>query len=138
MLISVLVFGTRTSCLFALFRESPQPTLTFCTYKSYNRLQSISEDADFVATVQTAFPDLPVVANQRAGAWYVKPDIAEDIRAYFKSTDGHIGVHDYNVRRSNLSLVPLILQRNGCVSSLLILCIVSSLMVSYFLKDYPS
>lgn len=82
--------------------------------------------------MRSAFPDFPVVgtaclacppatigltlcipANQRAGAWYVKPG-HETARAYFKSTDGHIGVHDFNLRRSNLALLPLIQQRKGC------------------------
>lgn len=82
---------------------------------TYNRLHSIDEDAAFVdKDVRRAFPDFPVVANQRAGAWYVKPG-HETARAYFKSTDGHIGVHDFNLRRSNLALLPLIQQRKGIV-----------------------
>ncbi|SCV68467.1 BQ2448_588 [Microbotryum intermedium] len=91
---------------------------------TYNRLHSISEDAAFVSEqVKAAFPDFPVIreqaiqrlspitivlthawgfcpaANQRAGAWYVKPDPGE-VRphAYFKSTDGHAGQHDFNLR----------------------------------------
>ncbi|KAL8286188.1 hypothetical protein RQP46_004676 [Phenoliferia psychrophenolica] len=84
---------------------------------TFNRLHSIAEDAEFVDTdVRRAFPDFPVVANQRAGAWYVKPRPTDDApRAYFKSTDGHIGVHDFNLRRSNLSLLPLIQERQGLV-----------------------
>lgn len=33
-------------------------------------------------------------ANQRCGAWYVRPS-NEFHHAYFKSTDGHIGVSSY-------------------------------------------
>lgn len=116
---------------------------------SYNRLHSIADDADFVRNqVGAAYPDFPLVgawishplanpvatncaetsvpsANQRAGAWYVKPT-GEHIHAYFKcvlcirirhacgrccyeshiharrSTDGHAGQHDFNLRRQFL------------------------------------
>ncbi|BGP12529.1 hypothetical protein JCM10213_007627 [Rhodosporidiobolus nylandii] len=80
---------------------------------TYNRLHSISHDADFVHNeVAPAFPDFPVVANQRAGAWYVKPS-DEKAHAYFKSTDGHAGEHHFNLRRANLVLLPLIKERQG-------------------------
>lgn len=58
----------------------------------YNRLHSIAEDAAFVSDeVRPAYPHYPVVPNQRCGAWYVAPELDEHY-AYFKSTDGHIGV----------------------------------------------
>ncbi|KAM0755461.1 initiator tRNA phosphoribosyl transferase [Meredithblackwellia eburnea MCA 4105] len=88
---------------------------------TFNRLHSIAEDADFIdRQVRTCFPDFPVVANQRAGAWYVKPSDEQAqgtgaTHAYFKSTDGHIGVHDFNLRRSNLALLPLIRERKGII-----------------------
>ena len=58
-------------------------------------------------------------ANQRAGAWYVKPDQNEQVGssaehyAYFKSTDGHIGQPAFNLRRANLVLLPLIKEKQG-------------------------
>ncbi|KAK4698712.1 tRNA A64-2'-O-ribosylphosphate transferase, partial [Phenoliferia sp. Uapishka_3] len=106
---------------------------------TYNRLHSISEDADWVDNdVRRAFPDFPIIrnhgsgdqrswevdadelgvlANQRAGAWYVKPSEqpSDTPRAYFKSTDGHIGVHDFSLRRSNLSLLPLVQKCQGII-----------------------
>lgn len=82
---------------------------------TYNRLHSIADDADFVRNeVGAAYPDFPLVANQRAGAWYVKPT-AEHIHAYFKSTDGHAGQHDFNLRRANLILLPIIKERGGII-----------------------
>ncbi|GAA5981442.1 hypothetical protein JCM10908_004110 [Rhodotorula pacifica] len=82
---------------------------------TYNRLHSISDDADFVKNeVGAAYPDFPLVANQRAGAWYVKPT-GEHIHAYFKSTDGHAGQHDFNLRRANLILLPIIKERGGLI-----------------------
>ncbi|GAA6056027.1 hypothetical protein JCM3770_002148 [Rhodotorula araucariae] len=82
---------------------------------TYNRLHSIASDADFVhEDVARAFPDFPVVANQRAGAWYVKPS-DEKTHAYFKSTDGHANEHNFNLRRANLALLPLIKERKGII-----------------------
>ncbi|BGP36497.1 tRNA A64-2'-O-ribosylphosphate transferase [Rhodotorula kratochvilovae] len=82
---------------------------------TYNRLHSIASDADFVhEEVARAYPDFPVVANQRAGAWYVKPS-DEKAHAYFKSTDGHANEHNFNLRRANLALLPLIKERKGII-----------------------
>ncbi|KWU46929.1 initiator tRNA phosphoribosyl transferase [Rhodotorula sp. JG-1b] len=82
---------------------------------TYNRLHSIADDADFVRNeVGAAYADFPLVANQRAGAWYVKPT-REHIHAYFKSTDGHAGQHDFNLRRANLILLPIIKNRGGII-----------------------
>lgn len=94
---------------------------------SYNRLHSIAHDATFVAAVSERY-DFPLVPNQRCGAWYVRP-AADLIHAYFKSTDGHIGVrsrpshflakskqdHNFNLRRANLSLLPVVLDAGGIV-----------------------
>ncbi|GAA6006658.1 hypothetical protein JCM10207_005009 [Rhodosporidiobolus poonsookiae] len=82
---------------------------------TYNRLHSISHDANFVHDqVAPAFPDFPLVANQRAGAWYVKAS-DEKAHAYFKSTDGHANEHNFNLRRANLALLPLIKERQGII-----------------------
>ncbi|GAA5866393.1 hypothetical protein JCM1840_001300 [Sporobolomyces johnsonii] len=85
---------------------------------TYNRLHSIAADADFVEDdVARAYPDFPVIANQRAGAWYVKPS-DDHAHAYFKivsSTDGHTNEHHFNLRRANLALLPLIKERKGIV-----------------------
>ncbi|GAA5945048.1 hypothetical protein JCM3775_004269 [Rhodotorula graminis] len=82
---------------------------------TFNRLHSIAHDADFIhEQVAQAFPDFPVVANQRAGAWYVKPSDAK-AHAYFKSTDGHANEHNFNLRRANLALLPLIKDRQGII-----------------------
>ncbi|GAA5909073.1 tRNA A64-2'-O-ribosylphosphate transferase [Sporobolomyces salmoneus] len=82
---------------------------------TYNRLHSIAADAEFISDeVSTAYPDFPVIPNQRAGAWYVKPT-EETPRAYFKSTDGHTNEHDFNLRRVNLILLPVIKERKGIV-----------------------
>ncbi|GAA6059869.1 hypothetical protein JCM10212_007074 [Sporobolomyces blumeae] len=82
---------------------------------TYNRLHSIAADAEFIEDeVARAFPDFPLIANQRAGAWYVKPSV-NHAHAYFKSTDGHANEHNFNLRRANLSLLPLIKERKGIV-----------------------
>ncbi|BGP28754.1 tRNA A64-2'-O-ribosylphosphate transferase [Rhodotorula toruloides] len=82
---------------------------------TYNRLHSLAHDATWVhSEVAAAYPDFPLVANQRAGAWYVKPS-PEEAHAYFKSTDGHAGEHNFNLRRANLALLPLIKERGGIV-----------------------
>lgn len=81
----------------------------------YNRLHSIAADARFVATVAEAY-GLPLVANARAGDWYV-PAAAEagGYRVYFKSTDGHTGEWGFSLRRLNLGLLAVAARHGGAV-----------------------
>ncbi|KZT05396.1 initiator tRNA phosphoribosyl transferase [Laetiporus sulphureus 93-53] len=81
----------------------------------YNRLHSISEDIDFVNDICAAYPHLPVLPNQRCGAWYVDPAIAREETAYFKSTDGHFGNWSFNLRRPNLHLLSIIACEGGMI-----------------------
>ncbi|KAJ7655648.1 initiator tRNA phosphoribosyl transferase-domain-containing protein [Mycena polygramma] len=79
----------------------------------FNRLHSIAEDVSFVNQVHAAYPDIPILPNLRCGAWYTDPAIATDCPAYFKSTDGHFSNWSFNLRRSNLHLLPLAAARGG-------------------------
>ena len=78
-----------------------------------NRLGSIKADADFVREAANHY-DLPLVANERCGSWYISPD-AKVGSAYFKSTDGHTGQWDFSFRRLNLQLLPLAREHGGLV-----------------------
>ncbi|KDR76419.1 hypothetical protein GALMADRAFT_140055 [Galerina marginata CBS 339.88] len=78
------------------------------TLDIYNRLHSIQEDVAFVNQVHKAYPNTPLLPNLRCGSWYTDPEIATDTPAYFKSTDGHFNNWSFNLRRSNLHLLPLI------------------------------
>jgi tRNA A64-2'-O-ribosylphosphate transferase len=82
---------------------------------TFNRLHSIDEDARFVQIISETYNHLPVIANQRCGAWYVNPFAARSSNewAYFKSTDGHHGRWDFSLRRANLHLLPLIDRSSG-------------------------
>ena len=80
----------------------------------YNRLRSISYDARFVAETAARFPHWPLVANLRCGAWYAPPAAFES-SVRFKSTDGHRGEWNLNLRRLNLHLVTLIAQKGGAL-----------------------
>eukprot|EP00124_Ichthyophonus_hoferi_P003993 Ihof_evm2s392 gene=Ihof_evmTU2s392 len=77
-----------------------------------NRLRSIEVDVQFVEEITQLLSPLPLVANLRCGAWYSNK--FQDY-AYFKSTDGHTGKWDLNLRRLNLHLLPLIAEHGGCV-----------------------
>ncbi|KAI8922278.1 tRNA A64-2'-O-ribosylphosphate transferase [Powellomyces hirtus] len=81
----------------------------------YNRLRSIAEDALFVEKVAAQFPSLPVIANQRCGSWYIDPAKAFKHSVYFKSTDGHFGKWDFNLRRLNYHIISAICQNKGCI-----------------------
>ncbi|KAI5890118.1 initiator tRNA phosphoribosyl transferase [Schizophyllum commune H4-8] len=81
----------------------------------YNRLHSIDHDARFVDEVHKHLPSLPLIPNLRCGAWYTSPSIAMDTPAYFKSTDGHTNNWSFNLRRANLHLLPLIVEKGGLV-----------------------
>lgn len=76
-----------------------------------NRLDSIERDAAFVQEVSDHY-DLPLVANERCGSWYIPSD-AKAGSAYFKSTDGHTGQWDFSFRRLNLQLLPLAREYGG-------------------------
>ncbi|PHZ12809.1 initiator tRNA phosphoribosyl transferase [Rhizopus microsporus ATCC 52813] len=81
----------------------------------YNRLRSIVDDASFVMTISDLFPRLALVANERCGSWYIDRRKKQAYSAYFKSTDGHMHIWDFNIRRNNLHLIPIIAQHHGCI-----------------------
>ncbi|KAL0577694.1 tRNA A64-2'-O-ribosylphosphate transferase [Marasmius crinis-equi] len=82
----------------------------------FNRLHSIEEDVEFVNQVHAAYPNIPLIPNLRCGAWYCDPVIqAAPHPAYFKSTDGHTSNWQFNLRRPNLHLLPVILRSEGIV-----------------------
>ncbi|KAK0280771.1 tRNA A64-2'-O-ribosylphosphate transferase [Friedmanniomyces endolithicus] len=78
-----------------------------------NRLQSIKQDAEFVLEVSEAY-DLPLVANERCGSWYIPPDRKAG-SAYFKSTDGHFGEWSFSLRRLNLQVLDVLGEYGGCI-----------------------
>lgn len=56
------------------------------------------------------------VANERCGSWYINRNKHNQVySAYFKSTDGHTGEWDFNVRRGNFHLLDLISTMGGCM-----------------------
>jgi tRNA A64-2'-O-ribosylphosphate transferase len=80
----------------------------------WNRLNSILEDADWVASFcDTSAANLPVIANLRCGAWYVVPP--GNGSCYFKSTDGHTLQWHFSLKRYNLDLLNTIQEQGGCV-----------------------
>ncbi|KAI1791152.1 initiator tRNA phosphoribosyl transferase [Ganoderma leucocontextum] len=81
----------------------------------FNRIHSVQEDIRFVGQVHEAYPGLPILPNLRCGAWYVDPAIATPEPAYYKSTDGHFGNWNFNLRRPNLHLLPYIVEKHGLV-----------------------
>ena len=81
----------------------------------HNRLSSILQDSEFAQHVGDAF-DLPLVANERCGSWYIPPALKAG-SAYFKSTDGHFGQWAFSLRRLNLHLLDIIAQYEGYVST---------------------
>ncbi|KAI9036475.1 initiator tRNA phosphoribosyl transferase family protein [Aspergillus affinis] len=78
-----------------------------------NRLRSIESDATFAQEVSDHY-DLPLVANERCGSWYIPPE-AKSGSAYFKSTDGHTGQWDFSFRRLNLQILPIAQKFGGCI-----------------------
>jgi tRNA A64-2'-O-ribosylphosphate transferase len=76
-----------------------------------NRLQSITDDAKFVCAV-AEFYNLPLVANERCGSWYISPE-RKAAGAYFKSTDGHAGQWSMSLRRLNIQVLDLVHRKDG-------------------------
>ncbi|CAE6471058.1 unnamed protein product [Rhizoctonia solani] len=84
---------------------------------TYNRLHSIDQDSKFVSRVAQS-GTIPVIPNLRCGAWYVDPSLIPSSGtafAYFKSTDGHTSQWNFNLRRANLHLLPLIIAHGGII-----------------------
>lgn len=78
-----------------------------------NRLRSIESDSQFVQSVAEHYGlALPLVANERCGSWYIPLD-RKGGSAYFKSTDGHAGQWDFNLRRLNLQILDIASQQGG-------------------------
>ncbi|KAI8892857.1 tRNA A64-2'-O-ribosylphosphate transferase [Globomyces pollinis-pini] len=81
-----------------------------------NRVKSIQHDAEFIKYCSTKFHNLPVIPNERAGSWYVPPSLRLHQKSvYFKSTDGHFGQWDFNLKRLNLSIIPFICKHKGAL-----------------------
>ena len=76
-----------------------------------NRLSSIESDAEFVSSVKSQLA-LPLIANERCGSWYVKPNL-KTASAYFKSTDGHFGQWSMSLRRLNLHVLDIVGKDGG-------------------------
>lgn len=81
------------------------------TLSIHNRLSSITQDAAFATSVAAAY-DLPLIANERCGSWYIPPDQKAG-SAYFKSTDGHMSQWSFSLRRLNLQVLDIIAERGG-------------------------
>ncbi|KAJ1554987.1 hypothetical protein HK096_010654, partial [Nowakowskiella sp. JEL0078] len=69
----------------------------------FNRIHSISRDVEFVTEVSSHFSALPV--------WLM----SHKESVYFKSTDGHFGAWDFNLRRLNWNLVKILSNNKGCI-----------------------
>lgn len=78
----------------------------------FNCLNSIREDAAFVAEIRLLWPSLPQLANLRCGAWYAPQ---HDGTCYFKSTDGHQGNCSFSTTRLNWHVAMLAAQAGGCI-----------------------
>lgn len=76
----------------------------------FNCLASIQADAAFVQELRVLYPELPCLANLRAGSWYMP---SPDGTCYFKSTDGHQGNCNFSVTRLNWHVAELAAQRGG-------------------------
>lgn len=106
-----------TSISSLQMNSSPNPlsqtlaSLRLFTLSIHNRLSSIYEDALFVERI-TSLIDLPLVANERCGSWYVPPKKKAG-SVYFKSTDGHFGQWAFSKRRLNLHLLEIITKFEG-------------------------
>lgn len=91
--------------------------------RARHRLLSIQYDIDtFVRPTLTNHPllqDLPVIANERCGSWYVHGLLSSEeshSSSYFKSTDGHVGTYNFSLKRLNLNVVNVCcIQNSGCV-----------------------
>jgi tRNA A64-2'-O-ribosylphosphate transferase len=83
------------------------------TLSIHNRFSSIISDSAFVEQVAKTY-NLPLIANERAGSWYIPPSRKEG-SVYFKSTDGHYSQWAFSLRRLNLQLLKVLDEKGGAV-----------------------
>ncbi|CAN9202217.1 unnamed protein product [Alternaria alternata] len=93
--------------------SSTLSSLRRSTLSTQNRLASIVSDSEFITSVGSAY-DLPLVANERCGSWYIPPS-QKSGSVYFKSTDGHMGEWSFSLRRLNLQLLDVVKSYGGAV-----------------------
>lgn len=93
--------------------SSTLSSLRKSTLSVHNRLNSILSDSAFVTLISTAY-DLPLVANERCGSWYIPPSLKRG-SVYFKSTDGHMSQWQFSLRRLNLQLLDVVEKWGGAV-----------------------
>jgi tRNA A64-2'-O-ribosylphosphate transferase len=93
--------------------SSTLSSLRRSTLSTQNRLASIVSDSEFITSVGSAY-DLPLVANERCGSWYIPPS-QKSGSVYFKSTDGHMGEWSFSLRRLNLQLLDVVKRYGGAV-----------------------
>lgn len=78
----------------------------------YNCIASCIHDSEFVDITAERYPGLPVLANLRCGAWYVRRPAAT---CAFKSTDGHTGNWSFSESRLNLHVARTAALHSGCL-----------------------
>lgn len=125
----ILFSSDQQMSMSALMSGLKRTTLTV-----HNRLRSIQSDAAFVARAAGALGGprdataegcssaddgkapaaRPLIANERCGSWYVRPE-KKGGSAYFKSTDGHERAWKFSTRRLNLHIVELAEKHDGYV-----------------------
>lgn len=106
--LSDLIFSDSKTDFNRILGELKKSTLSL-----KNRLRSIEQDAAFAALVAEVY-QLPLVANERCGSWYIPPS-AKGGSAYFKSTDGHMSQWSFSLRRLNLQVLEIIVDQGGCI-----------------------
>ncbi|KAL8779129.1 MAG: hypothetical protein Q9213_007090 [Squamulea squamosa] len=105
-----------SSLIFPTASQSFSKTLTALkrlTLSISHRLSSIHHDSLFVLQTAAQY-NLPLVANERCGSWYIPPERKVG-SAYFKSTDGHQGQWSFSTRRLNLQILEVIGKHGGCI-----------------------
>ena len=107
---------TESDLIFPHLSNTPNFSSTLSSLKRSalsitNRLNSITNDSAFVTSVAAAY-DLPLVANERCGSWYIDPEVKGG-SAYFKSTDGHFGEWSFSLRRLNLGVLEIVGREGG-------------------------
>lgn len=105
---SDLIFPTQSLSISSTLTSLKRSALSIT-----NRLNSISSDSDFTLSVAEAF-NLPLVANERCGSWYIPPEKKAD-GVYFKSTDGHMNEWGFSLRRLNFQLLDVVGRAGGWV-----------------------
>lgn len=84
-----------------------------------SRISSVLQQTSVSISSSLSIETWPWLPNKHCGSWYLPPssnNVVDDscTEVYFKSTDGHVGIYAFSLKRLNLPLLKVLKKYGGC------------------------